>query len=233
MQYRIFGDHLPAVTIKLEAGESIITQSGGLAWMTDSISLETNMRGGFMKSLARAFSGDSMFIATYTATKENQEITLSSTLPGEIIAFDLDGTQEYIGQKGTFLGASDTVEINTHVVKGLAAGLFGGEGFILQRFSGEGTLFAEMDGAIEELDLQSGQVLKVDSGHVAMFESRVEYDIETVKGFKNILFGGEGLFLTTLTGPGKVWLQTMTARDLANRIIPFIPTGKVSSSSSD
>ena len=145
MQYEIFGGHLPAVTIKLGTGDSIITQSGGLAWMSDSIDLETNMRGGFMKSLARAFSGDSMFIATYTAIKDNQELTLSSTLPGEIRAFELDGSKTYIGQKGTFLGASETVEIETHLVKGLAAGIFGGEGFVLQRFSGTGILFAEMD----------------------------------------------------------------------------------------
>ena len=230
MKYEIFGNTLPGVTVTLDKGESIITQSGGMAWMSDDIRMETNMKGGFLKGLARVFSGNSLFIATYTADSDGQEITLASTLPGEIKPLVIDGNHEYIGQKGAFLGSTPDVEISTFTQKSFAGGLFGGEGFILQKFSGEGTAWVELDGSIKEIDLLPGQKIKVDTSNVALFESTVEYDIESIKGFKNVLFGGEGLFLTTLTGPGKVWLQTMTVGDLAQRLIPYLPTQTVSSS---
>lgn len=223
MKYEIFGDKLPAVTIELESGEEVFTQSGGMAWMTDGITMNTNMKGGFFKGLARAFSGDSMFLVTYTSQKDGEQLTLSATFPGDIKAVRIDPQHTYIGQKGSFLGATNGVNLETIFHKKLAAGLFGGEGFILQEFSGDGIVFVELDGSIKEIDLQPGQKIMVDTGHVAMFESQVAYDVETVKGFKNILFGGEGLFLTTLTGPGKVWLQTITAGDIAKKLIPFLP----------
>ncbi|MCR5067676.1 MAG: TIGR00266 family protein [Erysipelotrichaceae bacterium] len=231
MKYEIYGGHLPAVEISLDRGESIYTQSGAMAWMTDWITLDTNMRGGFLKSLGRAFAGDSMFQATWTADDDNQKITLSSDLPGEIRAFELDGSMDYIAQKGAFLGATPDVTFEAVFNKKIGAGLFGGEGFVLQKFSGKGTMFVEMDGSIRELNLQAGQKIKVSTSKLAMFEATCSYDIESVKGFKNILFSGEGLFMTVLTGPGKVWLQSMTAMDLANRVIPFIPTRTTTTSS--
>ena len=222
MKYKIFGGQMPAVTVRLDAGESIYTQSGGMSWMTEGISMETNLKGGLGKSLGRLFSGESLFMATYTAQKE-ADITFAASLPGEIRPFRIEPGQEYVAQKGAFLCATPGVTLSA-VVNGMKSGLFGGEGFVLQRLSGEGLVFLELDGAIQEIELQAGEKLIVDTGNVALFESQVSYSAQMVKGFKNILFGGEGLFLTTLTGPGKVWLQTLTASEIARRVIPFIPT---------
>ena len=222
MKYKIFGGQMPAVTVRLEPGESIYTQSGGMSWMTEGITMDTNMKGGLGKSLGRLFSGESLFMATYTAQRE-AEITLAASLPGEIRPLQLGDGREYIAQKGAFLCATQGVTLSA-VVSGLKSGLFGGEGFVLQRLSGQGLAFLELDGAIQELDLQPGEKIIVDTGNVAFFEAQVGYSAQMVKGFKNILFGGEGLFLTTLTGPGKVWLQTLTAAELARRVIPFLPT---------
>ena len=222
MKYKIFGGQMPAVTVRLDAGESVYTQSGGMSWMTEGITMDTNLKGGLGKSLGRLFSGESMFMATYTAQRE-ADITFAASLPGEIRPFRIAPGQEYIAQKGAFLCATPGVTLSA-VVNGMKSGLFGGEGFVLQRLSGEGLVFLELDGAIQEIDLQAGEKLIVDTGNVALFEAQVGYSAQMVKGFKNILFGGEGLFLTTLTGPGKVWLQTLTASEIARRIIPFIPT---------
>ena len=222
MKYKVFGGQMPAVTVRLDAGESVYTQSGGMSWMTEGITMDTNLKGGLGKSLGRLFSGESMFMATYTAQRE-ADITFAASLPGEIRPFRIAPGQEYIAQKGAFLCATPGVTLSA-VVSGVKSGLFGGEGFVLQRLSGEGLVFLELDGAIQEIDLQAGEKLIVDTGNVALFEAQVGYSAQMVKGFKNILFGGEGLFLTTLTGPGKVWLQTLTAAEIARRIIPFIPT---------
>ncbi len=223
MRYEVLGGNLPAVSIILEQGESIYTQSGGMSWMTDGIEMNTNMKGGLLKGLGRMLSGDSLFMATYTAEKPNQEIAVASTFPGSIIALDVGGGKEYICQKQAFLCAQPGVELSVEVVKGLAGGFFGGEGFVLQRLSGNGMVWIELDGSVIERTLAAGERLKVDTGHVAIYESTVKYTVETVKGFKNILFGGEGLFLTQLEGPGKVWLQTITMPNFAGRIVPYLP----------
>lgn len=214
MRYKIFGDKLPGLTLQLDAGESIYTQSGGMSWMTDNIQMETNMRGGLMKGLGRMLTGESLFMATYTARNAGAEITLTSAMPGEIRALQLDGRQQYIAQKSAFLCAQPGVELSTYVTK-LKAGLFGGEGFLMQRLSGQGMVFLELDGSIVELELQAGERVKVDTGNLAFFEAQVKYDVETVKGFANILFGGEGLFLSVLEGPGKVWLQSLNTASFA------------------
>ncbi|NMA66415.1 MAG: TIGR00266 family protein [Clostridiaceae bacterium] len=222
MKYKIFGDNLPAVTITLDRGESIYTQSGGMSWMTDNLLMETNMKGGFLKGIGRMFAGESLFMVTYTAQSHGAEITLASTFPGSIIDIDIS-SGSIIVQKSAFLCAQPTVELSTYFNKKLGTGLFGGEGFIMQKLSGRGHAFFEIDGACYEKVLAPGEVLKVDTGNVAAFEEGVGFEVETVKGFKNVLFGGEGLFLTRLTGPGKVWLQTMTMPGFAKRIIPFLP----------
>jgi uncharacterized protein (TIGR00266 family) len=221
MRYKIFGDTLPAVTIQCEAGESIYTQSGGMSWMTDNFNMETNMRGGLGKGIGRMFSGESLFMATYTAMAPGAEITLASSFPGTILALELDGTREYIAQKSAFLCATPGVELSTHVNR-MGAGFFGGEGFIMQRYSGVGLVFVEIDGSLVQKDLMPGETLKVDTGNLAVFDASVTYDVTTVKGFKNVLFGGEGLFLSTVTGPGRVWLQTLSIGELASRISPFV-----------
>lgn len=224
MRYEIFGDNLPAVTIHLDKGEGIFTQSGGMTWMTSGINMETNMQGGLFKGLGRMISGESLFMATYTAKQPNQSITLASSFPGHILPLDLSDGKEYICQKSAFLCAQPSINVSVEVAKGLKGGFFGGEGFVLQRLSGSGLAFLELDGSLKEYDLAPGETLIVDTGNVAIYEDTVDYSAEMVKGFKNMLFGGEGLFLTTLRGPGKVYLQTMTAMDFAGRIKPYLPT---------
>jgi uncharacterized protein (TIGR00266 family) len=223
LNYSIFGDNMPAVSIRLNAGESIYTQSGGMTWMDNGINMETNMKGGFMKGLGRVFSGDSLFIATYTANQNNQEIVIASSFPGKIAAVDIS-QGSIIAQKSAFLCAQPGVTLNAYVTRNAGAGLFGGEGFIMQRMTGAGMVFLEIDGSLVERTLAPGETIKVDTGNVAAFSESVQYQAEMVKGFKNILFGGEGLFLTTLTGPGKVWLQTMTLPGFAGKLIPYLPT---------
>ncbi len=223
MNYKISGEPMPVVEFDLNKGESLYSQSGGMTWMSESVSMEANMSGGFMKGLGRVFGGESLFMVTYTAREQNSKIAFASTMPGEIHKLDISPSKEYIIQKQAFLCAEPTVELSTYWQKKAAAGLFGGEGFIMQKVSGSGSAFLELSGSIVEMELAAGEKIKVDTSHVAYFESACGYDVETVKGFKNVLFGGEGLFLTVLTGPGKVYLQTMTARDLAQKIIPYIP----------
>lgn len=224
MKYDVFGGMLPAVEIELNKGESIYTQSGGMAWMTDGLTMETNTKGGLLKGIARSFSGDSVFMVTYTANNDNEKITFASAAPGEIKPLNIDASHEYIAQKGAFLCAENGVNIKAVFTKSFGAGLVGGEGFILQEISGNGTAFLELDGSLKEIDLAPGERIKVDSGNVAFFEKSVGYSVETVKGVKNILFGGEGLFLTVLTGPGKVWLQTVSLSELASKLRKYIPT---------
>ncbi len=225
MRYQIIGDTMPAVEITFdERGESMYTQSGGMAWMTDGVEMSTNARGGLMKGLGRMFSGDSLFMATYRAQKPGASIAFASTVAGQIFPMDVGQTGGMICQKGAFLCAEDSVELNITFTKRLSAGVFGGEGFILQDLSGRGMAFLEIDGDLVERYLQPGEVLKVDTGNVVAFDRTVNYEIETVKGLGNIFFGGEGLFLTRLVGPGRVLLQTQNIAEFAGRISRFIPT---------
>lgn len=223
MTYEIFGGNLPAVTIRLQQGESIYTESGGMSWMTSEISMETNMKGGLMKGLGRMLAGESLFMATYTATAPNQEITIASSFPGEILCLEVAPGKEYICQKSAFLCAQPQVDRSNEVTRSVASGLFGGEGFIMQRLRGNGLAFLEIDGSLRKVTLAPGERLKVDTGNVAAFEATMGYSVETVKGFKNVLFGGEGLFLTVLQGPGTAYLQTMTMPGFVSRIVPYIP----------
>jgi uncharacterized protein (TIGR00266 family) len=193
-----------------------------MVWMDSGIVMETNMKGGLGKGIGRLLSGDSLFMATYTSNAPDQEITIASTFPGNIADVELAGSS-VIAQKSAFLCAQPSVALSAYVTRGIGAGLFGGEGFILQRLSGFGRVFLEIDGSLVERTLAPGQKLRVDTGNVAAFEESVAFQAEMIKGFKNILFGGEGLFLTTLTGPGKVWLQTMTLPGFAKQLLPFIP----------
>jgi len=223
MKYEIKGDNLPIVVIELNRGESVFTESGGMGWMTEGIDMSTNMEGGLFGGIARKLSGESLFMTTYTSNVNGSMISFPSSMPGKIIPMELGRGQSVICQKKTFLCAERSVNLEMHFRKRLGAGLFGGEGFILQKISGPGIAFMEIDGEVIEYDLKPGEVLKVDTGHVAMFEPTVDFDIEMVKGFKNIFFGGEGLFLAKLRGPGRVWLQSMPIMNLAREIIPFIP----------
>ena len=224
MKTHIFGNDLPGVSITLDRGESVYTQSGGMAWMDEKIKMETNLKGGLMSGIGRLFSGESLFMATYTANANEQEIVFASTFPGQILEFNLTQGEEWICQKSSFLVGVPTIRLNVEWTKKFSAGLFGGEGFILQRIHGEGKVFLETAGSVIKRELKAGEVIKVDTGNVVAFNRSVRYEIETVKGFKNVFFGGEGLFLTKLTGPGTVYLQTLTMQNVAGRLIPYIPT---------
>ncbi|MCQ4671580.1 TIGR00266 family protein [Lactonifactor longoviformis] len=224
MRYRIVGSIMPAVEMQLQAGESIYTQTGGMSWMSDGILMNTNARGGFMKGLGRMFTGESFFMTTYTSQRENAEIAFSSTVPGEILPLDLRKYGSMICQKGAFLCAQEQVTADAVFTKKLSSGLFGGEGFILQELRGNGMAFLEIDGNKVEKDLEPGEVIKVDTGNVAAFETSVSYDIEMVKGGMNMFLGGEGLFMTKLTGPGHVILQTQNFSEFVGRIKQYIPT---------
>lgn len=225
MKTSIFGNDLPGVSIVLDKGESVYTQSGGMTWMDNGITMNTNIKGGLMKGIGRMFSGESLFMATYTSSLPNQEIVFASTFPGKIIELDLVPGQDWICQKSSFLVGEPGVNLSVEWTRRVSAGLFGGEGFILQRLSGHGKVFLEVAGSVVKRELKPGEVIKVDTGNVVGFDRQVKYEIETVKGFKNIFFGGEGLFLTKLTGPGTVYLQTLTMQNVASRLLPFIPTG--------
>ncbi len=223
MNYRLVGNTVPAVEFTLNNGESIYTQKGALAWKTSGIDMKTNTNGGILKGLGRALSGDSLFMNTFTATSDNQQIAFSSTVPGNIIALNLRGTPGIFAQKGAFLCAEPQIEFSIALTKKFSAGLFGGEGFILQNIHGEGSVFLEVDGDEIVKELAAGETISVDTGNVVAFEKTVQYEIEVVKGFSNIFFGGEGLFLTKLTGPGKIILQTQNFNDLAGKIISLMP----------
>lgn len=223
MQYKIIGQTVPAVEIVLKQGESIYTQSGGMTWQTDGLSMETNTRGGFMKGLARMFAGESMFLTTYSAKRDNVMIAFAASVPGNILPYDLTGKPDLIIQKGAFLCAQPTADLRTTFTKRFGAGFLGGEGFILQVLSGDGYAFLEVDGDMVQKTLAPGEVLKVDTGNVVGFESTVAYEVETVKGIANNFFGGEGMFLTRLVGPGHVILQTQNFGDLASRVISMMP----------
>ena len=225
MRYQVIGDTMPAVEMTFDqAGESMYTQSGGMAWMSEGVSMDSNMRGGLGKSLGRMFSGESIFMATYRAERPGASIAFASTVAGEVLPVDIGTCGGLIAQKGAFLCAENTVELSVAFTKKLSAGLFGGEGFILQDIHGTGMVFLEIDGNKVEKVLAPGEVLKVDTGNVVAFEKTVNYEIETVKGLKNIFFGGEGLFLTKLTGPGRVILQTQNFNEFAGRIISMMPS---------
>ena len=225
MQYQIKGDTLPVVICQLEAGETMVAERGSMSWMSPNMAMNTTTNGGIGKAFGRMFSGEAMFQNTYTAQGGHGLIAFASSFPGSIKAFQVEPGKEYIFQKRTFLAGEAGVNLSVHFQKKVASGLFGGEGFILQKVSGNGIVFAEFDGHVVEYDLQPGQQIVVDSGYLAAMEASCQMDIQTVPGLKNMVFGGEGLFNTVITGPGHIWLQTMPISNVAGAIRPYIPTG--------
>lgn len=222
MEYEIRGGSFPIVICTLQKGETMKNETGAMAFMTSNMKMETNTGGGLLKGLGRALSGDSIFLNYFTAQSDNEQIGFSACTPGKIMPIELNGST-IIGQKNAFLAAEESVDVDIYFKKKLGAGLFGGEGFILQKFSGNGMVFLEIDGEVIEKDLAPGEKILLDPGHIAAMEPTIDFDIERVKGAKNILFG-EGLFFSKLTGPGKVWIQTMPLSKLAAALIPFLPT---------
>ena len=225
MRYQIQGDTLPVVICELEDGEQMVTERGSMSWMSPNMKMDTSTNGGIGKAFGRMFSGESMFQNTYTSQGGRGLIAFASSFPGSIKAFEVRPGQEYIFQKKAFLASEAGVSLTVHFQKKVASGLFGGEGFILQRISGNGIVFAEFDGHVVEYDLQPGQQIVIDSGYLAAMTASCQMDIQTVPGLKNMVFGGEGLFNTVITGPGHVWLQTMPISSVANALRPYFPAG--------
>lgn len=224
MRYEIKGGNFPVVVCNLENGEQMITEKGSMVWMSPNMQMETH-GGGLGRMFSKAFSGESMFQNTYTAKGGPGMIAFGSSFPGQIKAVAIAPGQEMILQKSAFLAAESGVNLSVYFNKKLGAGFFGGEGFIMQRLSGQGMAFVEIDGELVEYELKPGQQIIVDTGNVAGFTQGVQMDIRQVPGVKNMLLGGEGLFNTVLTGPGRVWLQTMPICNVAASIRPYIPTG--------
>ena len=225
MKYEIVGESMPAVICELQANESMITESGSMAWMSPNMNMSTNAGGSLGRAFGRLFSGESIFQNIYTAQGGPGLIAFASSFPGSIRAVEITPQRPVVVQKSGFLASESSVELSVFFQKKLGAGFFGGEGFIMQKLSGSGTAFLEIDGSAVEYDLAPGQRLVVDTGNLAMMDATCSIDIQTVKGVKNVLFGGEGLFLTVVTGPGQVVLQTMPISGMAAALIPFLPTG--------
>ena len=225
MRYEILGETLPVVICQLEGGEKMITEGGGMSWMSPNMLMETTTNGGLGKAFGRMFSGEKMFQNVYTAQGGNGMIAFASSFPGSIKAYEIAPGQEMVFQKSAFLAGEAGVELSVFFNKKFSSGLFGGEGFIMQKISGHGTVFAEFDGHVVEYALQPGQQIVVDTGHLAAMTATCQMEIKSVPGVKNMLFGGEGLFNTVISGPGKVWLQTMPISNVAGILRPYMPSG--------
>lgn len=223
MTYELKGGAFPVVVCQLADGEKMVTEKGSMVWMSPNMEMSTS-GGGLGKMFSKVFSGESMFQNIYTARGAGM-IAFGSSFPGRILPLTIQPGREVILQKAAFLAAETGVNLSVHFNKKMGTGFFGGEGFIMQRLSGSGMAFAEVDGELVEYTLGPGQQMVVDTGNVLGFEGGVSIDIQQVKGLKNKLLGGEGFFNTVLTGPGKIWLQTMPISGVASALIPYIPTG--------
>ncbi len=223
MKYNIEGGSLPIVEVSLENGETLVTQGGGMVWMSPNLKMETTA-GGIGKAFSKMFSGESIMQNRYTAMGGPGFITLASSFPGSIIPFEITPNMPMIVQKSGFLASTAGVELSIHFNKKAGAGFFGGEGFIMQRLSGQGVAFVEIDGYCKQYTLAPGQQLIVDTGNLAAMDATCTIDIQSVKGVKNMLFGGEGFFNTVVTGPGRVFLQSHPISTVAGAIRPYIPT---------
>ncbi len=232
MKYKITGDNLQLVTLELSAGEKVYGEAGTMVYMSANMTMEAKMRGGLMKAIGRKFAGETMFLTDFTPAGGEGLVAFGGNAPGTIKPIELAPGKEFIVQKDAFLCAEDTIKLSVAFQRKLGSIFFGGEGFILERLSGEGTAFIHACGDFIEFDLQAGQTMKVDTGCVVGWDETVSYDIERVKGVKTIFFGGEGLFLTTLRGPGKIIIQSMTLANLATALAPFLPTQQSSSRTS-
>lgn len=223
MPYQIIGTTLQAVVLELQPGQVVYSEAGGMSWMSGNVQMEAKSGGGLGKMLGRLVTGESLFIVEYTCSSSSGMVAFSNDFPGKVLPIELAAGQSVVVQKDAFMCAEQSVQMEVHWQKRIGAGLFGGEGFLLQRMTGPGLFFAELDGEIIEYTLESGQELKVDPGHVAMFEPSVSFDVEMVRGIKTILFGGEGLFLARLRGPGRIWLQSMPLTNLVKVVARSMP----------
>jgi uncharacterized protein (TIGR00266 family) len=225
MRYEIHGTVMQTLDVYLSQGESMYTESGGMAWMKGNVEMKTDTKGGLMAGLGRKLAGESLFMTTYLSHEVGESLVVfAPEAPGKIIPVKLGPNQTMICQRDAFMCAESTVDISMHFRKRLGTGLFGGEGFILEKITGPGYAFLEIPGEVREYSLAAGETMRVDPGHIALFEPSVNYDISMVKGFTNMLFSGEGLFLATMTGPGRIWLQSLPLSNLAAKLARYLPT---------
>ncbi|MGN0708698.1 MAG: TIGR00266 family protein [Anaerovoracaceae bacterium] len=225
MEYKIIGENLPAVICDVQDGETLLCEGGAMSWMTPNMVMQTGTNGGVKKAFGRIFSGESFFQNRYTAQGGPGKIAFASSFPGSIRAYKIEPGHELVCQKTAFIACEEGVELSIFFQKKLGSGLFGGEGFIMQKLSGQGTAFIEIDGSVCEYRLEAGQQIVVDTGYLAAMDATCSMDIQTVPGVKNMIFGGEGLFNTVVTGPGNILLQTMPRFQMAGAIAPFITSG--------
>ena len=231
MRYSLSGTTMQTLNIDLEPGETVYSQTSSMCWMTPTIEMDTNTGGGLFSGLMRSLSGGSFFVTHFTA-RQAGHVAFAPHFPGTTMPIPLQAGQSLICRKETFLCAEKSVTLEIAFQKRLGAGLFGGEGFILQKVTGPGVVFLDLSGEVIERDLAAGESLLVQAGHVGIMDPSITFDIQMVSGFKNIVFGGEGLFLAKLTGPGHVALQSMPIMNLANEIARYLPVASETSSSS-
>jgi uncharacterized protein (TIGR00266 family) len=225
MRYEIHGTVMQTLDIYLAEGESMYTESGGMAWMKGNVEMKTDTRGGLIAGLGRKLAGESLFMTTYVNRGPGESLVVfAPEAPGKVIPVKLSEGQSILCQRDAFMCAEVAVELSMHFRKRLGTGFFGGEGFILQKIAGPGYAFLEIPGEVRDYSLAPGETMRIDPGHIAFFEPSVTYDITTVKGLTNVLFSGEGLFLATLTGPGRVWLQSLPLSNLAAKLSKYLPT---------
>lgn len=222
MNYNISGNPFPVLICDLQAGESVVCQKGAMTWMTPNMQMETST-GGIGKIFSKALSGESVFQNTYTSVGQPGQIAFGTNCPGGILPFTIDPGHSIVAQKCAFLASEPNVNFEIFFQKKISSGFFGGEGFIMQKFTGNGIVFLEIDGSIVEYDLAPGESMLVDTGYIAAMESTVSMSVESVKGIGNALFGGEGLFNTRVTGPGHIWLQTMPVAQFAMSLYGHMP----------
>jgi uncharacterized protein (TIGR00266 family) len=224
LKYKIMGTTMQHLVIEVQPGEEIWAETGKFLFSTGNVKMDTEMKGGFWKSLKRSFSGESFFMCKFTTEGQGPgTVGFATSVPGTILPKVLKQGETIIAERDAYMASDATVTLDLAFQQKFAAGLFGGEGFFLQKITGPGTVFLGACGEMIDLTLKEGEILKVDTGSVVCWDSTVQYSITRVKGFKSILFGGEGLFLVQLVGPGKVTLQSMSLMDLAKSIIPFLP----------
>lgn len=217
MEFEIVGTSMQTLLVKLDPGEAMYTERGGMAWLSN-VDMDTSARGGLMKGLGRMVSGESLFMTTYTARHGGGTIAFTPEAPGTVLAMELEPQQTLLCQRDAFMCAEETVDLSVHLHKRLGAGLFGGEGFFLQKVQGPGWVFFEIPGEVYETTVVADDTLYVDPGHLALFEPTVDFSITRIKGVRNMLLGGEGLFLAKLAGSGRVWLQSLPLPNLAAKL---------------
>ena len=225
IRYEIEGGHLPVVICYPEIGQTLVTEGGAMSWMSPNMKMETNSGGGIAKALGRLIARDSVFLNEYTPQGGTGMIALASSFPGSILPFEITPGNGIIVQKGGFLAMEKGMDISVHFQKRMGSGFFGGEGFIMQKISGYGTAFVEIDGHCKEYELAPGESIVIDTGYLAAMTESCTMDVQPIKGIKNALFGGESFFNTVVTGPGKVYIQSMPISKLAEAVTPYLPLG--------